>query len=426
MSLPYIPKFGTDNNNREEENFVINNDKPPPQDESPVKQNQRNPEGQKFAFNNVELSDTESSTSSPMNDVGNEQEDATEAEFDVTATYSRSIVPTMKQNIKATAGVIDSNAPRASAGGANPGTLPPRHQKPNKKSLTSSAVSAKSISSAAAPTVLGSVIEPGQEATGRWTRDEHEAFLIGLKLYGKEWKKVAAQVRTRTVVQTRTHAQKYFQKLQKAYNSGEVDLAEISGLDANEIAIVAESLGTTINYKEPNKGHLGVSIKRSKKDPQQQPEKKCEGNVLITLPTLPGEDNEQLQQEAVKQMQEDVTQQEQKKSSPSSISLLQKPSTRFQQHEFSVPEQRPGDLGTDRFGALVTISSDNILSSDKSCKFINFTADQPKSFPPPSPAACGKRKLAELAVAEMLAGVISNTSTGSGHGMAIDAYEKGR
>ncbi|OEU18505.1 hypothetical protein FRACYDRAFT_155665, partial [Fragilariopsis cylindrus CCMP1102] len=50
----------------------------------------------------------------------------------------------------------------------------------------------------------------------RWTKEEHDAFLSGLKMYGKEWKKVAAKVKTRTVVQTRTHAQKYFQKLSKA------------------------------------------------------------------------------------------------------------------------------------------------------------------------------------------------------------------
>jgi len=61
----------------------------------------------------------------------------------------------------------------------------------------------------------GRVVESGQEQTGRWTREEHEAFLTGLQLYGKEWKKVAAGVKTRTVVQTRTHAQKYFQKLTK-------------------------------------------------------------------------------------------------------------------------------------------------------------------------------------------------------------------
>jgi hypothetical protein len=36
------------------------------------------------------------------------------------------------------------------------------------------------------------VVESGQEHTGRWTREEHEAFLSALSHYGKEWKKVAA------------------------------------------------------------------------------------------------------------------------------------------------------------------------------------------------------------------------------------------
>ena len=62
---------------------------------------------------------------------------------------------------------------------------------------------------------LGKVVETGHEHTGRWTKEEHDAFLTALQLYGKEWKKVAARVKTRTVVQTRTHAQKYFQKLQR-------------------------------------------------------------------------------------------------------------------------------------------------------------------------------------------------------------------
>lgn len=61
-----------------------------------------------------------------------------------------------------------------------------------------------------------SVCPPGKEHTGRWTRAEHELFLEALKKYGKEWKKVASMVKTRTVVQTRTHAQKYFQKYAKS------------------------------------------------------------------------------------------------------------------------------------------------------------------------------------------------------------------
>lgn len=61
-----------------------------------------------------------------------------------------------------------------------------------------------------------SLIPQGNESTGRWTRQEHELFLEALKKYGKEWKKVASMVKTRTVVQTRTHAQKYFQKVTKS------------------------------------------------------------------------------------------------------------------------------------------------------------------------------------------------------------------
>lgn len=50
-------------------------------------------------------------------------------------------------------------------------------------------------------------------ASGRWTREEHEQFLEGLKVYGREWKKVAQRIPTRTSAQIRSHAQKYFAKL---------------------------------------------------------------------------------------------------------------------------------------------------------------------------------------------------------------------
>lgn len=50
---------------------------------------------------------------------------------------------------------------------------------------------------------------------GRWTDEEHERFLEALKIYGKNWNKVHRYVGTRTSAQTRSHAQKYFNKLVK-------------------------------------------------------------------------------------------------------------------------------------------------------------------------------------------------------------------
>jgi len=54
---------------------------------------------------------------------------------------------------------------------------------------------------------------------GRWTKEEHEAFLEGLKKHGREWKKVAEMIKTRTSAQIRSHAQKYFFKMGKKLNN---------------------------------------------------------------------------------------------------------------------------------------------------------------------------------------------------------------
>ena len=57
-------------------------------------------------------------------------------------------------------------------------------------------------------------------AAGRWTSEEHNLFILGLQIHNKQWKNIADMVKTRTVVQIRTHAQKYFQKMEKANPSG--------------------------------------------------------------------------------------------------------------------------------------------------------------------------------------------------------------
>lgn len=47
---------------------------------------------------------------------------------------------------------------------------------------------------------------------GRWTKEEHERFLVGLANVGEKWSLVSNYVTTRSVLQIRTHAQKYLRK----------------------------------------------------------------------------------------------------------------------------------------------------------------------------------------------------------------------
>lgn len=49
-----------------------------------------------------------------------------------------------------------------------------------------------------------------------WTEQEHDKFLEALQLFDRDWKKIEAFIGSKTVIQIRSHAQKYFLKVQKS------------------------------------------------------------------------------------------------------------------------------------------------------------------------------------------------------------------
>lgn len=59
--------------------------------------------------------------------------------------------------------------------------------------------------------------------TGRWDKDEHARFVEAIKKYGKNWKIIDTLLPTRSSVQIRSHAQKFFRRLKKAFKGTEKD-----------------------------------------------------------------------------------------------------------------------------------------------------------------------------------------------------------
>jgi SHAQKYF class myb-like DNA-binding protein len=240
----------------------------------------------------------------------------------------------------------------------------------------------------------GKVVEAGHEHTGRWTKEEHEAFLSALQTYGKEWKKVAAKVKTRTVVQTRTHAQKYFQKLQKAVEGGGESVDDI------DMGVSLEAKKASSQKKKKPRGL--ASIASSSKQ-----NRRGSSATLSAAQVISGLSSSQPSGIAsyVSAVSNASPQQQQQYQQQPMAPVMELP-TQPPRHGFSTSEATFAPAYPSAFGS-------GVASSDGWMKHagVKIVAPDPHAalnrgdFPEPSPAATGKRKLAEIAAARMLAGV---------------------
>ena len=68
----------------------------------------------------------------------------------------------------------------------------------------------------------------GKNLIGKWKNDEHQRFIEGVKKYGNDWSLVQKYVRTRTIIQIRSHAQKFMKKLKKLIETNNYDFSKSS------------------------------------------------------------------------------------------------------------------------------------------------------------------------------------------------------
>lgn len=115
--------------------------------------------------------------------------------------------------------------------------------------------------------------------SGRWTAAEHNAFLRGLKIFGREWKKVVTYIPNRTSAQIRSHAQKYFAKQSK-------EMQRFNTSDENQRSFILRDTPSRSDQTEPLGDHsisksFNVVMKSIANDPSS-----IEVRVCSTLASL--------------------------------------------------------------------------------------------------------------------------------------------
>ncbi|KDO35064.1 hypothetical protein SPRG_01128 [Saprolegnia parasitica CBS 223.65] len=90
---------------------------------------------------------------------------------------------------------------------------------------------------------------PGQ---GPWTNEEHERFLLGIRLFPEgPWKAVAEFVQTRNAKQTQTHMQKCKEKMLRKLRTMDINVDDVSAAyDASTKAMGTIKTFKQLHYKQ--------------------------------------------------------------------------------------------------------------------------------------------------------------------------------
>ncbi|CAH0482518.1 unnamed protein product [Peronospora belbahrii] len=122
--------------------------------------------------------------------------------------------------------------------------------------------------------------KPTKSNTGRWTEAEHKLFLQGLETFPyRAWKKIATLIKTRTVVQIRTHAQKYYQKLEK-------EEARLKEREAQDRAAIAAGALPPSTPTSPSSQKKKMHLMRKRKCSMLDMDTDTDSDAAV-LPSLP-------------------------------------------------------------------------------------------------------------------------------------------
>lgn len=117
---------------------------------------------------------------------------------------------------------------------------------------------------------------------GRWTKEEHERFVEGIKLYGKNWKLVEDHIGTRSGAQIRSHAQKFFHRLKRDYKI-DVQSADIKTLQ-EKLQLshhVSDNTDSTENTAQDKVSNPSSKLFQNNKEPDTQIE--AESSEALSL-----------------------------------------------------------------------------------------------------------------------------------------------